>query len=373
MDFRLTEKQLDLQKKLKKLIGSEIAPKAATTDTEGVFPSDNWKKLAEAGYMAITLPEDGATDWMSGVMAVEELSAGCPSTALCVGASAWVCGGAIAAFGSDAAKAKWLPKLASGDAVGAYAITDPEGGHLSDIALEAIKTNSGYELSGCKTFVTNAQQADVIVVIAKTEEGEPAVFIVEKEAGGYEVGEPIRTLGMRGAPCAEIKFEKCPVPEDNRLQGNGAELASKILVIARLHTAALSTGIGRAAFEEGKDYAETRRSGGKPIGAYQEVAFKISDMYVENDTGRQLAYYAAYLLMEGDHEAETEVSIAKLYTSEAAARNANRALQILGGKGYTLDTVVERIFRDARFTEIADGTSEVQRMKIANAALGEDI
>jgi len=373
MDFRLNERQLELQKKLKELIGSEIAPKAASTDRAGIFPSDNWKKLAEAGFMAITLPEEGATDWISGVMAVEELASGCPSTALCVGASAWICGGAIAAFGSDAAKSKWCPKLASGEAVGAYAITDPEGGYLSDISIEAVEADGGYELSGSRTFVTNANQADVIVVMAKTEEGEPAVFIVEKEAGGYEVGEPVKTLGMRGAPCAEIKFNKCPVADDNRLQGNGAEIASRILVFARLHKAALSTGIGRAAFEEGKAYAETRRSGGKPIGAYQEVAFKISDMYIENDTGRMLTNHAAYLLMEGDPEAETEVSVAKLYASETAARNANRALQVFGGKGYTLDTAAERIFRDARFTEIADGTSEVQRMKIANAALGEDI
>lgn len=373
MDFRLNKEQLELQKKLKELIGSEIAPKAADTDKAGAFPSDNWKKLAGAGYMAITLPKDGAPDWISGVMAVEELAAGCPSTALCAGASAWVCGGAIAAFGSDAAKAKWVSKLASGEAVGAYAITDPEGGHLSDISLEAVKTDGGYELSGGKSFVTNAPQADVMVVIAKLEGGEPAVFIVEKEAGGYQVGESIKTLGMRGAQCAEVKFSKCHVSEDNRLKGNGAEIASKILGLARLHTAALSVGIGRAAFEAGKEYAETRRSGGKPIGVYQEVAFKVSDMYIENDVGRQLSYYAAYMLMEGDPEADTEISIAKLYASETAARNANRALQIFGGKGYTLDAVAERIYRDARYAEIADGSSEVQRMKIANAALGEDL
>lgn len=372
MDFNLNKEQLDLQKKLKELIASEIAPKAGDTDKAGVFPAGNWKKLAEAGYMAITLPKEGATDWITGVMAVEELATGCPSTALCAGASAWICGGAIAAYGSDAAKAKWLPKLASGEAVGAYAITDPQGSHLSDITLEAAKTSSGYELSGSKSFVTNASKADVIVVIAKTE-GEPAVFIVEKEAGGYEVGEAIQTLGMKGAPCANITFNKCPVSEDNKLLGDGGEIASKLLLLARLHTAALSVGIGRAAFEEGKNYAETRRSGGKPIGAYQEVAFKISDMYVENDIGRQLSYYAAYMLMQGDPEADTEVSIAKLYASETAGRNANRALQIFGGKGYTLDAAVERIYRDARYVEIADGSSEVQRMKIANAALGEDL
>lgn len=373
MDFKLNAEQLELQKKLKVLVSSEIGPKAAATDIAGEFPSDNWKKLADAGYMAVTLSGDGAPDWISGVMAVEELSAGCPSTALCAGASAWVCGGAIAAFGSAAAKSKWISKLASGEAVGAYAVTDPEGGHLSDIALEAVKTSGGYELTGSKSFVTNAQQADVVVVIAKVEDGGLGVFIVEKEAGGYEVGEAIKTLGMRGAPGAEIKFNKCPVSEDNRLLGDGAELAARILTLARLHTAALSTGIGRAAFEAGKEFAETRRSGGKPIGAYQEVAFKISDMFIEADTGRQLSYYAAYLLMEDDREAETEVSIAKLYASETSVRNANRALQIFGGKGYTQDVVVERIFRDARYTEIADGTSEVLRMLIGNSALGEDL
>lgn len=374
MDFNLSKEQLELQKTLKEKFESEIAPNAAKIDEERVFPGDNMKALAEAGYLALAIPSGGEPDWTTAAMAAEELGAVCASTALCAGASAWVCGGTIAACGADALKDKWLAKLADGSAVGAYAVTDPSGGHLVDIETTAEKDGGDYVIKGEKAFVTNAAQADVVIILARTGDALSA-FAVETAADGISAGEQIKTMGMRGAPGALLKLDGCRVGADNLLggEGQGEAVAEKLMDIARLHTAAMSVGIARAAFEHGKEYAETRRSGGKPIGAYQEVAFKIAEMYSEFDTSRQLMYFAAWNFGIDSLSASMDISIAKLFASETAVRNANRAMQIFGGAGYTEGQAVERIYRDAKYLEIADGTSEVLRMSIADEVIGEKV
>lgn len=373
MDFGLSAKQLELQKKLRELFTKEIATKASAVDEQEAFPAENFRALSGAGYLGLTIPAEfggAGEDIAMAVTAAEELSAACSSTALCAAASTLACAGAITKFGTPALKDKWLKKLATGTAIGAYALTDVGGGHLSDTKAEAVKTASGFELTGTKVFVTNGAVADLAVVIAMLD-GKPTAFIVEKTLAGYTAGEKMKLLGMRGASASDIALEKCAVPAENLLggEGGGEAVALWILDRTRLHTAVLSVGIGRSAYAEAKKRAETRISGGKPIGAYQEVSFRITDMYIEMDTARQLAYEAAWLLDSGSPDARNMIRMAKLYASEMAVRNANRAVQIFGGAGYVRDSVVERLYRDAKFTEIVDGTNEVLRMAIADEIL----
>ena len=373
MDFGLNPRQQELQKNLRGLFAKEIAPKAADVDAAAAFPADNFKVLAEAGFLGLTIPKEfggAGDDVTTAITAIEELATACASTAMCAGASSLVCGGAIEAFGTAALKKKWLPEIASGKAVGSYALTDPSGGGLSDIKMTAVKSGAGYEITGSKSLATNGANAAVVIVIALLD-GKLSAFAVEKSLAGFGVGQKIETMGLRGTALADINLDKCIVPAENLLgaEGDGEKIAAAMLNRARLHTAVLSVGIGRAAYEEGKKRAETRVSGGKPLGAYQEVSFRITDMFIESDTARQLCYLAAWTLDEGAAEAATSVSVAKLYASEMAVRNASRAVQIFGGAGYTKASAVERIYRDAKYTEIGDGANEIQRMLIAEDVL----
>lgn len=370
MDFALDQKQLEIQKKFREVMFKEIAPRAAATDAGEKFPEDNWKALAECGYLGLALPSEnggGGANISAVVIAAEELSAACASTAICAATGALIPGIIIAKHGAGDIKTKWLPAIASGKAVGAYAIYDPAGGHFSDIAAVAEKTSGGYEITGSKGLVTNAARADVFIVFAKTD-GKLSAFLVEKGSSGISIGEHVETMGMRGAPVADVHFDKSPASLIGA-EGQGEAIALELLDVAMLHTAVVSVGISRAAYEEGKKRAETRVSGGKPIGAYQEVSFKVADLFIEADTARQLVNLAAWNMDEGSSDARTSVSVAKLYASETSVRNANRAVQIFGGAGYTKSSPVERLYRDAKYTEICDGTSEIQRMLIAEDIL----
>ena len=378
MDFRLSKEQMDLQKAFSAFCAVELAPAAADVDERQSFPEANWKKLAEKGFFGLMVPErygGKGADLVTGLVALEEVSAACASTAMAAGTSAWCAGKALELYGTDAVKGKYLAALAKGDAVGAFATTEAgAGSDVSAVATTAKKSGAGYVVSGGKSYVTNASRADFIIVLAAMEGGsakpELSLLLVPKDAPGLSVEAPFRTMGLRGAPASRIKISEVEVPAENLLgkEGEGLLAAMDIIDYTRLSVSATALGIARAAFLLAKSHAENRVAFGKPIGLYQDVAFRIADMYLESDVIRQLMYHAAWQKQQGMKCADM-VAAAKVSAAEVAISNAGRAMTILAGKGCLQGEAAERLYRDAKLTEIAGGTAEILRQIIARELL----
>jgi butyryl-CoA dehydrogenase len=378
MDFELTDEQQLVRNTVRDFVKSELAPLAAEIDRDHRFPEEVIRKMARLNLMGMPYPEEvggAGTDYVSYRIALEEVSRGCASTGTIMTAHTTLATWPVFTFGTQAQKDKYLADMASGRRLGAFALTEPAAGTDAGAGTcTAVLKGDSYVLNGSKMFISNAPYAEVYIVFAKTdpERGTMGMsaFIVEKDTPGFSVGEAERKLGIRGSTTSPLFFTNCHVPTDALLgrEGHGFKIAMKTLDRGRIGIAAQAVGIAQAALDASIAYAKERVQFGKPIAAFQAIQWMIADMATEIDAARLLTYRAASCEDHG-RPCSTEGAVAKLFASETATRVAGKAIQIHGGYGYTEGYPVERNWRDAKITEIYDGTSEAQRMIIARSCL----
>jgi len=378
VDFELTDEQQLIRDAVREFAEAEVTPIAAELDRDHRFPSEILPKLAEMNLMGMPYPEKeggAGADYVSYVIAIEELSRACASTGVILSAHTSLATWPIFKFGTEAQKDQYVHDMASGRRLGAFALTEPAAGTDAGAGTAtATLHDDGYALNGSKMFITNAPFAEVYVVFAKTEPDRGArgmsAFIVEQGTPGFSVGEAEHKLGIRGSSTPPIYFSDCRVPREALLggEGDGFKIAMATLDGGRIGIAAQALGIAQAALDAAVAYAKERVQFGKPIATLQAIQWMIADMSTEVDAARLLVYRAASCVDNG-RPYSTEGAMAKLFASETATRVAGKAIQIHGGYGYTESYPVERNYRDAKITEIYEGTSEVQRMVIARSAL----
>ncbi len=378
MDFELTDEQQLIRDAVREFAEAEIVPIAAEIDRDHRFPAELLPKLAEMNLMGMTFPEKeggAGADYVSYVIAVEEISRACASTGIIMSSHNSLATWPIYTFGTRAQKDQYMHDMTSGRRLGAFALTEPAAG--TDAAAgttTATPTADGYAINGSKMFISNAPHAEVYIVFAKTDPDRGtrgiSAFIVEKDTPGFAVGEAEHKMGIRGSSTPPLYFTDCRVPKEALLgeEGEGFKIAMATLDGGRIGVSAQALGIAQAALEASVDYAKERVQFGKPIANLQANQWMIADSALEVDAARLLVYRAAACVASG-RPYSTEGAMAKLFASETATRVAGRAIQIHGGYGYTEAYPVERNYRDAKITELYEGTSEVQRMVIARNAL----
>ena len=378
--FELSEEQKMIQDMVRDFAQNEVRPRAEQIDRTHEFPADLVKKMAELGLMGVEVPEQWGGAGMDPIcyaIAVEEVSVACGSTGVILSAHNSLACAPIAKFGTDAQKEKHLKPLASGQAVGCFGLTEPSAG--SDAA--AIKTRAelkGNEwiINGTKIFITNGKEAKTCVLFARSEDAPGhrgmSAFIVPTDAPGFAVGKLEEKLGIVGSSTAELVLEDCRIPRENLLgeRGQGFQVAMFTLDGGRIGIAAQAVGIARGALEAAITFAKERVQFGKPIAEFQAIQWMLADMATEIDAARLMVWRAAAMKKAGVRYSK-ESAMCKLYAAEVAERATTKAVQIHGGYGYVKDYPVERFFRDARITSIYEGTSEVQRIVIANSLLKE--
>jgi butyryl-CoA dehydrogenase len=379
MDFELTDEQELIREAVREFAKAEVAPIAAELDRDHRFPTELLPKLAELNLMGMPYPEKvggAGADYLSYVIMIEELSRACATTSVVVSAHSSLATWPIYKFGTPEQHDKYLHDMTSGRRLGAFALTEPAAG--TDAAAgtcTAVLKGDEYVLNGSKIFISNAPYAEIYVVFAKTDPAAPgtrgmSAFIVEKDTAGFSVGVAEHKLGIRGSSTPPLYFADCRIPADALLggEGNGFKVAMQTLDGGRIGIAAQALGIAQAALDASVSYAKERVQFGKPIATLQAIQWMIADMATEIDAARLLVYRAASCVDNG-RPYSTEGAMAKLFASETATRVAGKAIQIHGGYGYTESYPVERNWRDAKITEIYEGTSEVQRMVIARSYL----
>jgi alkylation response protein AidB-like acyl-CoA dehydrogenase len=378
MNFDLSEEQTLLRQTVREFAEREIAPGASARDEAARFPSELIPRMADLGLFGINIPQEyggAGLDALGATIIIEEVARFDGALALIIASHNSLCAGHILSFGSETQKQKYLPSLASGKKLGAWALTEPSSG--SDAA--ALKTSATLDadhwiLNGEKQFITQGSTAGVYVIMASTDRSQGkrgiSAFIVERETPGLSVCKVENKLGVRASDTAALRMEAARVPKDNLLGAlNGAfDNLSRILQGGRVGIGAMAVGIARGAFEEALKYAEERKQFGKSIAEFEAIQWMLADMATEIDAARLLVQRAARL-KDGGQPFSQAASEAKLYASEAAMRATTKAIQIHGGYGYLKDYPVERYFRDAKLCEIGEGTSEVQRMIIAKELL----
>ena len=380
-EMMLSEEELLLRNTVRDFADREIAPRAADYDESGEFPWDNFRGLAELGLFGLTIDEryggsGGTTRQLA--IAVEEIARGCAATSVIYIAHLSLCAQFIHSFGTEGQKERFVPPLARGEKVGAFALTEPgSGSDAGALKTTATKTDGHYVLNGTKLFITNAAEADVFLVLASHDlslrtRGIDAL-VVERDSGGITVTPQHGKMGMRASSTAEIVFEDCPVPEENRLggEGEGFKETMQTLNTSRIAIASQCVGIAQAAYEAAVQYAKQREAFGQHLADFQAIQWMIADMATGVEAARLLVRQAATLKDQGKPFV-IEASMAKLFASRVAMDSADKAVQIHGGTGYFAPTPAERYFRDAKVTEIYEGTSEVQRMIIARNILQSD-
>ena len=378
MNFELSEEQLLIRGMVKEFAASEVAPIAAEIDRNHRFPEESIPKLAKLNLLGVPYPEEfggAGADNVSYVLVIEELARVCASTAAIVSGHTSLGTWPIFEFGTSAQKEKYVTNLASGSMLGAFAITEPGAG--TDAAAgktTAVVDGDEYVLNGSKIFITNGGYADVYIVTAMTDLAAGtrgiSAFIVEKGAPGFSVGEKEHKMGIKASSTTPLYFSDCRIPKDALLgkEGKGFKIAMGALDGGRIGIAAQALGIAQGAFDASIAYAKERVQFGKPLAALQAIQWMIADMATDIDAARLLVYRAAWKKDQGLPYG-TAASMAKLFASETSTRVADRAIQIHGGYGYTESYPVERAYRDAKITELYEGTSEVQRMVIAGSLL----
>jgi len=378
MDFELSEEQLLIRGMVKEFAASEVAPIAAEIDRNHRFPEESIPKLAKLNLLGVPYPEEfggAGADNVSYVLVIEELARVCASTAAIVSGHTSLGTWPIFEFGTSAQKEKYVTNLASGSMLGAFAITEPGAG--TDAAAgktTAVVDGDEYVLNGSKIFITNGGYADVYIVTAMTDLAAGtrgiSAFIVEKGAPGFSVGEKEHKMGIKASSTTPLYFSDCRIPKDALLgkEGKGFKIAMAALDGGRIGIAAQALGIAQGAFDASIAYAKERVQFGKPLAALQAIQWMIADMATDIDAARLLVYRAAWMKDQGLPYG-TAASMAKLFASETSTRVADRAIQIHGGYGYTESYPVERAYRDAKITELYEGTSEVQRLVIAGSLL----
>lgn len=374
----LTDDQQDLQKMVQEFVKKEIAPNAAHYDHTEEFPWDSIQKMAALGLMGIPIPEayEGTElDTVSYMLTIEEISKACAATGaiLAVHTSAGTM--PILLFGTEAQKLKYIPPLANGEKLGAFALTEPgAGSDASRVTTTAVLDGDDYVLNGTKCFITNGGAAETYVVFASTDrtKGVKGItgFIVEKGTPGFVIGKKEEKMGIRASSTTELIFENCRIPKENLLGkiGEGFKIAMVVLDGARIGIGAQAVGIAEGAYEEALQYAKVREQFGKPIAAQQAVSFMLADMAIEIEAARQLVYHAAALKDAGRPYGK-EAAMAKTFASDVAVKVALDAVQIMGGYGYSREYPVERMLRDAKITQIYEGTNQIQRVVIAGHIL----
>jgi butyryl-CoA dehydrogenase len=374
MDYELDDDHRMLQEQIRDFATNEVAKGAAERDHEAHLPQSLIDQLSELGLFGITIPEEyggAGLGTVASSIVVEEISKACAGTGVLLSAHGSLCVEPILTFGTTEQKKKYLPGLASGETIGCLSLTEPGSGSDAGAATcMAQLEDDGWHINGTKNFVTNGQQAGVMVLIAVTDPDDPkrklSAFIVEKDTPGFSVGKLEKKLGIRCSSTAEFVFENCVIPKDALLgeRGRGLRVALTTLDAGRIGIAAQALGIAQACLHEATQYAKTRVQFNRPIGAFQAIQQKIADIAVGVEAARLLTYRAAWYKDTGKNHLQA-AAMAKLFAGEAASKAANHAVQVFGGYGYCEDYPVERFLRDAKITEIYEGTSEIHRLVIA--------
>jgi len=373
MEFDLGEDVNALREMVHRWAQERVKPMAGEVDRSNTFPNELWREMGELGLLGVTVPEEwggAGMGYLAHVIATEEIARASASVSLSYGAHSNLCVNQIKLNGTDAQRAKYLPKLCSGEHVGALAMSEEgAGSDVVSMKLRAEKLNDRYVLNGNKYWITNAPDADTLVVYAKTdpEAGSRGItaFIVERGMAGFSTSPHFDKLGMRGSNTGELIFENCEIPFENVLgsEGRGVRVLMSGLDYERLVLSGIGTGIMAACLDEVMPYVRDRRQFGQPIGSFQLMQSKIADMYVALNTSRAYVYEVARACDAGKVTRQ-DAAGAVLYASEQAMVQAHQAVQALGGAGFLNDSVVSRLFRDAKLMEIGAGTSEIRRMLI---------
>ena len=378
MDFEYTPEQIQLRKAVREFAEAEIAPHVMEWDEAQTFPLEVIRKLGELGYMGPIFPEElggAGLGYIEYSIIVEELSRVDGSVGIIVAAHTSLCSNHIYKTGSDEQRQRYIPKLATGEWIGCWSLTEPEAG--SDAAgtrTRAVLDHGCWVLNGAKTFTTNAHYADVCVAMAVTDRAAAqhgiSAFIVEKGTPGFRAGKKENKLGLRASATGEVIFENCRLPQEQLLGklNDGFVDSLKVLDGGRISIAALSIGMAQGAYDAALRYSKLRKQFGRPISEFQAIQHKLVDMAVDIDAARLLNYRAAWMLDRGQRVTR-ESAMAKLFASEAAVRIANEAVQIHGGYGFIKDYPVEKFYRDVKLCTIGEGTSEIQRLVIARQLL----
>jgi len=378
LDFQLNQEQLHLKKSVREFAEREILPNVMTWDEASEFPLATVKEIGKLGLLGSIFPSEysGADmGYVEYVTAIEELSRVDGSVGIIVAAHTSLCSNHIFVAGDQAQKKKYIPRLATGESLGAWGLTEPSSGSDAGSArMIATKTKGGWILNGTKTFCTNGHYADVLVVVAVTDRAAHthglSAFIVEHDTKGFRPGKKENKLGLRASDTAELIFEDCFVPWENLLghEGNGFIDAMRILDGGRISIAALSLGMAEGAYEAALKYSKERKQFGKPISDFQAIQWKLADMATEIEAAKLLTLRAA-AMKDAGMKTTLESSMAKLYASEVAVRCANEGVQIHGGYGFIKDYPAEKFYRDVKLCTIGEGTSEIQRLVIARQLL----
>jgi butyryl-CoA dehydrogenase len=374
VNLELSEEQQLLQRSVREFAEAEVKPLAKENDETGKFPRGLFQKAAELGLTGVAIPEaegGAGMDHISYAIVVEEISRVCASTGVILSVQNSLYCDPIHRFGTDEQKKKFLLPFARGEKIGCYALTEPQAGsNAAALATKAVRKGDKYVINGTKAWITNGGAADAAIVYVNTqpEKGEKGItaLVVEKGTRGFAVGKEEKKLGIHATACTELSFSDCEVPAGNRIgaEGEGYKVALSTLDGGRIGIAAQATGIAQGAFEAALSYAQQRQAFGHPIADFQAIQFMLADMATEIDAARLLLRRAAWKQDSGARFS-MEAAIAKLFASEMSTRVAHKAMQIHGGYGYSSEYPVERAYRDARITEIYEGTSEIQRLVIA--------
>lgn len=378
MKLELNDQQKMIKKMVQEFAEKHIAPVAADLDQKEEYPTKILKEMAKLGLLGIIIPTDyggAGLDTISYAIVIEEISRKCSSTGVITSVHNSLVSHPIMKYGTEEQKKKYLTILAKGEEIGAFAATEPNAGSdLGAMQTTAVLKGNKYIINGDKTFITSGSEAGIIIVFAVTDkEAGPkgiSAFIIENSFKGYKVGSIFEKLGINASKTSELIFEDMEVPKENLLgkEGEGFKIALSTLDGGRIGIAAQAVGIARAALDESIEYAKQRQQFGRPLAKFQAIQWMIADMATRIEAARYLVYNASYLKDKGERFSK-EAAMAKLYASETAMDAVIKAVQIHGGYGYTKEYAVERLFRDAKITEIYEGTSEIQRLVISGSLL----
>jgi alkylation response protein AidB-like acyl-CoA dehydrogenase len=378
MNFAQNETQVMIAQSIREFAEREIRPNIMHWDENQIFPVDLFKKLGEMGFMGVLVPQElggSGLGYHEYITVVEEISMVDSSIGLSVAAHNSLCTNHILTFGNEEQKKKWIPKLATGEWIGAWGLTEHNtGSDAGGMSTTAVKQGDFWVLNGAKNFITHAISGQIAVVIARTgEKGDShgmTAFVIEKGTPGFTSGKKENKLGMRASETAELIFDNCKIPDANRIGnvGEGFIQAMKILDGGRISIGALSLGIAKGAYEAALKYAKERIQFGKPISQFQAIGFKLADMATEIEASELLLHKAAHL--KNTHQPVTKIgAMAKMYASEACVKISSEAIQIHGGYGFTKDFPVEKFYRDAKLCTIGEGTTEIQKLVISRKIL----
>jgi butyryl-CoA dehydrogenase len=374
VNLELTPEQQLLQQTVREFANAEVKPLARELDETGHFPRETFRKAAELGLTGVSFPEEyggAGFDHVAYSIVIEEISRVCASTGVILSVQNSLFCDPIYRFGDEEQKKRFLAPYASGEKIGCYALTEPQAGsNAAALRTVAVRRDGRYIINGTKAWITNGGAADAAIVYVNTqpEKGEKGItaLVVEKGTPGFHVGKEEKKLGINATACCELSFSDCEVPESNRIgaEGEGYKVALSTLDGGRIGIASQAVGIAQGAFETALAYAKERQAFGHPIADFQAIQFMLADMATEIDAARLLARKAAWKQDSGARFS-MEAAIGKLFASEMSTRVTHKAIQILGGNGYSREYPVERAYRDARITEIYEGTSEIQRLVIS--------